>query len=70
MKLSTGSKMTVRLGTHWWMLALTVVLFVLVAALVDLKPVVDENFSFQPVIPNSANLKRSSSVFRRGLKLS
>ena len=33
MKLSSAvSKMPVRLGAHWWMLAVTVVLFGLVAA--------------------------------------
>src|SRR4051794_15799026 len=33
-------------GAHWWMLALTAVLFGIVAFVVDLKPVVDENFFF------------------------
>ena len=31
---------------HWVMIAVTIILFVLVAALVDLKPKVDENFFF------------------------
>lgn len=33
-------------GAHWWMLLITVGLFVLVAVLVDLRPVVDEHFFF------------------------
>src|SRR5712692_9395431 len=63
MKLSTVSKMTVRLGTHWWMLALTVVLFVLVAALVDLKPVVDENFFFSTSDPQFRQSKKIEERF-------
>jgi uncharacterized protein len=42
---------SVPLGTHWWMLALTVVLLGLVALFVDLKPVVDENFFFSTSDP-------------------
>src|SRR5712692_5034784 len=34
------------LGDHWLILGITVVLLVLVAVFVDLKPVVDENFFF------------------------
>src|SRR5436309_3427421 len=63
MKLSTVSKMTVRLGTHWWMLALTVALFVLVAALVDLKPVVDENFFFSTSDPQFRQSKKIEQRF-------
>src|SRR5438132_6403689 len=64
MKLSTAvSKMAVRLGTHWWMLALTVVLFVLVAALVDLKPVVDENFFFSTSDPQFRQSKKIEQRF-------
>src|SRR6266480_2207359 len=63
MKLSTVSKMTVRLGTHWWMLALTVALFVLVAALVDLKPVVDENFFFSTSDPQFRQTKKIQQHF-------
>src|SRR5205814_2700666 len=33
-------------GAQWVMLAITILLFVLVALFVDLKPVVDENFFF------------------------
>ncbi len=64
MKLSTVSKMTVRLGTHWWMLALTVALFVLVAAVVDLKPVVDENFFFATSVGSKNSLNRSTRLMR------
>src|SRR5437762_9339585 len=63
MKLSTVSKMTVRLGTHWWMLALTVALFVLMAALVDLKPVVDENFFFSTSDPQFRQSKKIEQRF-------
>ncbi len=37
------AKKRISLGIHWETLAVTVVLFVLVAVFVDLKPVVDEN---------------------------
>src|SRR6266705_6691594 len=64
MKLSTTvSKIAARLGTHWWMLALTVVLFVLVAALVDLKPVVDENFFFSTSDPEFRQSKKIEQRF-------
>src|SRR5438874_11389195 len=45
------------LGAHWEMLAVTVVLFVLVAAFVDLKPVVDENFFFSTSDPEFGQSK-------------
>jgi predicted RND superfamily exporter protein len=38
-------------GSHWEMLAVTAVLFALVAGFVDLKPVVDENFFFATTDP-------------------
>src|SRR6266571_2530057 len=63
MKLSTVSKMTVRLGTHWWMLALTVAFFVLVVTLVDLKPVVDENFFFSTSDPQFRQSKKIEQHF-------
>src|SRR6266700_965924 len=64
MRLSTTvSKIAVRLGTNWWMLALTVVLFVLVAALVDLKPVVDENFFFSTSDPQFRQSKKIEQRF-------
>lgn len=46
-------------GAHWWMLLVTAGLFVLVATLVDLKPVVDENFFFSsrdPAVRQSAKI--------------
>src|SRR5437667_528740 len=52
----------VRLGTHWEMLAVTVVLFVLVAVFVDLKPVVDENFFFSTSDPQ---FQQSKKIERR-----
>src|SRR5438045_7955905 len=64
MKLSTTiSKMAVRVGTHWWMLALTVALFALVAALVDLRPVVDENFFFSTSDPQFRQSKKIEQRF-------
>src|SRR5260370_22313702 len=63
MKLSTAvSKMPVRLGAHWWMLGMTVVLLVLVAILVDLKPVVDENFFFST---NDPQFQQSRKIEQR-----
>ena len=39
------------LGTHWLMLLITAVLFGVVGFLVDLRPVVDENFFFSTSDP-------------------
>src|SRR5260370_38012492 len=69
MKLTLPNKLT-RLDAHWEMLAITAVLFVLVAVFVDLKPVVEEIFSFPRAIPDSGNPRRSSNVSRRSRKLS
>src|SRR5205823_5589700 len=64
MKLSTlVSKMPLRSGAHWWMLAVTVVLFGLVAALVDLKPVVEENFFFSTSDPGFGQSKKIEQRF-------
>jgi predicted RND superfamily exporter protein len=55
-------KKPVLLGAHWWMLAITGLLFGLVAAFVDLKPVVDENFFFStsdPAIRQSKKLEQN-----------
>src|SRR6266480_2746731 len=52
-----------RFGTHWDMLAVTVVLFVLVAAFVDLKPVVDENFFFSTNDPGIVQTKKIEQKF-------
>jgi hypothetical protein len=56
------------LGLHWLMLVIAGALFALVAMFVDLRPVVDENFSFRRAIPVSAKRKRSSTTFRRSRK--
>jgi uncharacterized protein len=50
-------------GSHWEMLAITVVLFVLVAAFVDLKPVVDENFFFATTDPGVRQSKKIEQQF-------
>ncbi|PYI84630.1 MAG: hypothetical protein DMF09_07410 [Verrucomicrobia bacterium] len=42
----TSKWVRIPLGSHWLMLVIASVLFALVAMLVDLKPVVDENFFF------------------------
>ena len=55
-------KKPILLGAHWWMLAITGLLFGLVAAFVDLKPVVDENFFFStsdPAIRQSKKLEQN-----------
>src|SRR6266571_154454 len=50
-------------GAHWWMLAVTVVLFALVAILVDLKPVVEENFFFSTSDPGFGQSKKIEQRF-------
>src|SRR5436309_7753195 len=50
-------------GAHWEMLAFTVVLFVLVAVFVDLKPVVDENFFFSTSDPGFGQSKKIERRF-------
>lgn len=50
-------------GAHWWMLLLTAVLFGLVAAFVDLKPVVDENFFFSSKDPQFRQTKKIEKQF-------
>src|SRR6058998_957962 len=50
-------------GAHWEMLAFTVVLFVLVAVFVDLKPVVDENFFFSSSDPGVQQSKKGEQRF-------
>src|SRR5205814_3432371 len=46
-------------GMHWQMLLVTVALFILVACLVNLKPVVDENFFFAS---NDPQLKETQNI--------
>ncbi|MFN2623777.1 MAG: RND family transporter [Chthoniobacterales bacterium] len=50
-------------GAHWWMLALTAVLFALVAAFVDLRPKVDENFFFSTRDPQFRQTKKIEKQF-------
>src|SRR2546430_17218341 len=61
MKLTLPNKLT-RFGAHWEMLAVTAVLFVLVAVFVDLKPVVEENFFFSTSDPG---LGQSNKIDQR-----
>src|SRR5438067_12062402 len=51
------------LGMHWVMLAITGVLFALVATFVDLKPVVDENFFFSTSDPGVQQTKKIERRF-------
>jgi uncharacterized protein len=62
MKLTLPNKLT-RFGAHWEMLAITAVLFVLVAVFVDLKPVVDENFFFSTSDPGFGQSKKIEQRF-------
>src|SRR6266516_3549101 len=50
-------------GSHWEMLAVTTVLFVLVALVVDLRPVVDENFFFSTSDPGVRQTKKIEQHF-------
>jgi len=50
-------------GTHWEMLAIPVVLFLLVAVFVDLRPVVDENFFFATSDPGVRQSKKIEQHF-------
>src|SRR5437879_12361601 len=57
------SKVPLGAGAHWWMLAVTAVLFVLIAALVDLRPVVEENFFFSTSDPGFGQSKKIEQRF-------
>src|SRR5436190_9708012 len=50
-------------GAHWEMLAVTAVLFILVAIFVDLKPVVEENFFFATSDPGFGQSKKIEQRF-------
>ncbi|HSU85310.1 MAG TPA: MMPL family transporter [Chthoniobacterales bacterium] len=50
-------------GTHWEMLATTLVLFILVAVFVDLRPQVDENFFFSSSDPQFQQSKKIEHQF-------
>jgi predicted RND superfamily exporter protein len=56
-------KKAVPLGVHWWMVAVTLLLFGLVAALVYLKPVVDEHFFFSSNDPQFRQSKKIEERF-------
>jgi predicted RND superfamily exporter protein len=58
-----------RFGTHWEMLAATLVLFVLVVVFVDLKPVVEENFFFSTSDPGFGQSKKIEQRFPSQLQL-
>src|SRR5213075_635766 len=64
MKLGTlVSKIPLPRAAHWWMLAITVLLLGLVAALVDLKPVVEENFFFSTRDPGFGQSRKIEQRF-------
>jgi len=50
-------------SAQWVMLAITILLFVLVALFVDLKPVVDENFFFSTSDPGVQQSKKIEQRF-------
>src|SRR5438128_158915 len=56
-------KKRVPFGAHWDMLAVTAVLFILVAVFVDLKPVVEENFFFSTSDPGFGQSKKIEQRF-------
>src|SRR5436190_13214015 len=61
MKRATRDK-ALPMWSHWLMLIITAVLFVLVATFVDLKPVVDENFFFST---NDPGIRQTKKIERR-----
>src|SRR5436309_573639 len=61
MKRATRDK-ALPMWSHWLMLIITGVLFVLVATFVDLKPVVDENFFFST---NDPGIRQTKNIERR-----
>src|SRR6059036_3347436 len=62
-RLNSVMKGLTRPGAHWEMLAVTGVLFVLVAVFVDLKPVVEENFFFSTSDPGFGQSKKIEQRF-------
>jgi predicted RND superfamily exporter protein len=56
-------------GLHWLMLALVVILIALVAAFVDLKPQVDENFFFSSDDPQFQQSAKIDRIFPSGSQL-
>src|SRR5438094_8862376 len=65
--------MTARKGVrhrgHWLMIAVTVILFVLVGTLVDLRPHVEENFFFSSSDPKFQESKKIEQLFPAGDQL-
>src|SRR5437899_1434916 len=59
----TSKSVRIPLGSHWLMLVIASVLFALVAMLVDLKPVVDENFFFSTNDPGILQTKKIERRF-------
>src|SRR5437667_3199277 len=59
----TSKWVRIPLGSHWLMLVIASVLFALVAMLVDLKPVVDENFFFSTNDPGILQTKKIERRF-------
>src|SRR3989442_479651 len=62
-RLNSVMKGLTRPGAHWEMLAVTGVLFVLVAVFVDLRPVVEENFFFSTSDPGFGQSKKIEQRF-------
>lgn len=62
MKLSSLLDSPIPRGFHYWMFAVTALLFALVAAFVDLKPVVDESFFFSSRDPS---FRQASKIDQR-----
>src|SRR6266853_2885820 len=61
--LCSMAKKRLSLGTHWEMLGVTALLFVVVAVFVDLKPAVDENFFFSTSDPGVRESKKVEQRF-------
>src|SRR6266496_3071051 len=61
--LAFVTRVRIPLGSHWLMLLITGVLFVLVVTLVDLKPVVDQNFFFSTSDPGIQQTKKIERRF-------
>jgi hypothetical protein len=57
------AKKTIPRGGHWLMLVITGIVLVLVATLVDLNPVVDQNFFFSTNDPEIQQTKKIEQRF-------
>src|SRR5437868_5626500 len=58
-----------RRSLHWWMVGITLILFGVVAAFVDLKPHVDENFFFSSGDPQFQESRKIEERFPAGDQL-